>query len=145
MIIQCITPTCILFLLSLCEPLLVPNSIEHVRMRTSWFYCREIWNILYLTCYRSIMMYDKLLACTYFQKGLYITYNFFDFEQLHTALFVPDIQQCYTDLQQHRFQIKFPGKSPNFLFFFPFYWYLKNFKEIETISSQLKCCICNVA
>ena len=42
-IIQCInyTPTCILFLLSLCEPLLVPNSIEHVRMRTNWFFIIE--------------------------------------------------------------------------------------------------------
>jgi hypothetical protein len=135
---QCIsyTPTCILFLLSLCEPLLVHLYLT-VYNTVGWeqigsldcSFCWYWWNwrpllfklsynnLLLLTSCRSITMYDKLLACTYFQKGLYFTYNFFDFELLHTSLFVPDIQQCYTDLQQHRFQIQFPGKSQNLFFF----------------------------
>ena len=49
--------------------------------------------------------------CTYFQQGMYFTYNFFNFEaQTVPDISLFDIQKCYTDKQQHRFQLKFPGK-----------------------------------
>ncbi|CAC5396031.1 unnamed protein product [Mytilus coruscus] len=55
------------------------------------------------------------LDITIVDQGLFFTYNFFNFEVSHPDIMVFDIQKCYTDKQQHRFQIKFPGPFHPFI------------------------------
>lgn len=66
----------------------------------------------FMKVFKDSMLYltEGLRVCTFFQQGLFLTYNFFNVEVSHPDIMVFDIQKCYTDKQQHRFQIKFPGE-----------------------------------
>ncbi|XP_069128222.1 uncharacterized protein [Argopecten irradians] len=69
------------------------------------------------------------MELTVLQTGLFLAYDFFDFEEVsHPDLSIFDVRKCFSETNQHHFQIQFPGK------FHPF---LDIYRKIFTVMSQI--------
>ncbi|XP_033739126.1 LOW QUALITY PROTEIN: uncharacterized protein LOC117326485 [Pecten maximus] len=69
------------------------------------------------------------MEITVIQQGLFLAYDFFDFEEVsHPDLSIFDVRKCFSEANQHHFQIQFPGK------FHPF---LDIYRKIFTLMSQI--------
>ncbi|XP_060081859.1 uncharacterized protein LOC132561146 [Ylistrum balloti] len=56
------------------------------------------------------------MEITIMQLGLFLSYDFFDFEEVsHPDLSIFDIRKCFSEANQRHFQIQFPGKFHPFL------------------------------